>query len=85
MQYVRTGMYSKVDKNTVGGGDRQYSLKYGVPIQFSPLCCKVTYLWESLTCFYMFFLQKQLFSNLIASSSSETAFFFTGMYIIETI
>jgi hypothetical protein len=44
-------MYSKVDKNTVGGGDRQYSLKYGVPIQFSPLCCKVPYLWESLTYF----------------------------------
>ena len=75
MQYVRTGMNSKVYKNTVGGGDRQYSLKYGVPIQFSPLCCKAPYLWESLTYFYMFFLQKQLFSNLIASSN-ETAFFF---------
>ncbi len=34
MQYVRTGMYSKVDKNTVGVGDMQYSLKYGVQIQF---------------------------------------------------
>ncbi len=34
MQYVRTGMYSKVDKNTEGGGNMQYrySLKYGVPI-----------------------------------------------------
>jgi hypothetical protein len=44
MQYVQTGMYSKVDKNTVGGEYRQYSLKYEVPIQFSPLCCKVPYL-----------------------------------------